>query len=195
MSALRSTIGRGAFRLAALRRKEISKMKVDTLTSPVTFEDLVEMADDAGVKLEITGGIPTWEAFPGPRHQKAVLRALISVEKMAGHDCGCFQLPDVYVKFPDGSLKRPDIAIFCEEPPDTDEAYQQIPEAVLEVLSKDYEKKDTEIGAPFYVEQGVKDGILFDPRTGEVTHRRRDGDRLLKSPVTIQLECGCQITV
>src|SRR5437667_11786224 len=45
-------------------------MKVGTLTSPVTFEELVEMADDAGVKLEITGGIPTWEAFPGPRHQR-----------------------------------------------------------------------------------------------------------------------------
>ena len=170
-------------------------MKVDTLTSPVTFEDLVEMADDAGVKLEITGGIPTWEAFPGPRHQKAVLRALISVEKMAGHDCGCFQIPDVYIKFPDGSLKRPDIAIFGKEPPDTDEAYQQIPEAVLEVLSKDYEKKDTEIGAPFYLAQGVKDVILFDPRTQEVTHRRRDGTNLYKSPVTIKLECGCQFTV
>ena len=63
------------------------------------------------------------------------------------------------------------------------------------VLSKDYEKKDTEIGAPFYLEQGVKDVILFNPRTREVMHRRRDGDRLLKSPVTIELECGCQITV
>src|SRR5207247_10092256 len=92
-------------------------------------------------------------------------------------------------------LKRPDIAIFCEEPPDQDEALEEIPEAVLEVLSKDYEKKDTEIGAPFYLKQGVKDVILFDPRTREVTHRRRDGDRLLKSPVPIQLECGCQITV
>ncbi len=74
---------------------------------------------------------------------------------------GCFQIPDVYIKFPDGSLKRPDIAIFCEEPPDTDEAYQQIPEAVLEVLSKDYEKKDTEIGAPFYLAQGVKDVVTL----------------------------------
>jgi len=56
-------------------------MKVDTLTHPVTFEDLLEMADDAGVKLEITNGIPTWEAFPGMRHQKAVGRILVSVER------------------------------------------------------------------------------------------------------------------
>jgi Uma2 family endonuclease len=170
-------------------------MKVETVLSPVTFEELVEMADEAGVKLEITGGIPTWEAFPGMRHQKTIGRIFVSVERLSGSECACFQVSDAYIKFPDGSLKRPDIAIFCEEPPDIDEAYPQIPEAVLEVLSKDYEKKDTEIGAPFYLEQGVKDVILFDPRTQEVTHRRREGTRLLKSPVTIKLECGCQITV
>ena len=125
-------------------------MKVDALTGPFTFEELAEMADDAGIKLEITGGIPTWETFPGVRHQKAVGRILFSVERVAASHCVCFQIPDVYIKFPDGSLKRPDIAIFCEEPPDIDEAYPQIPEAVLEVLSKDFEKKDTEIGAPFF---------------------------------------------
>jgi Uma2 family endonuclease len=170
-------------------------MKTQSVTSPVAFEELVEMADEAGVKLEITGGIPTWEAFPGPRHQKEVLRVLLGFERTAGSDCVCFQIPDVYIKFPDGSLKRPDVAIFCDEPPDQDEALEEIPEAVLEILSKDYEKKDTEIGAPFYLEQGVKDVILFDPRTQEVTHRRRDGTKVHKSAVTIKLECGCQITV
>jgi Uma2 family endonuclease len=170
-------------------------MKFETVLSPVTFEELVEMADEAGVKLEITDGIPTWEAFPGPRHQKAVGRIFVSVERSSGSDCACFKLLDTYIKFPDGSLKRPDIAIFCEEPPDQDEALETIPEAVLEVLSKDYEKKDTEIGAPFYLEQGVKDVILYDPRTQEVAHRRRDVTTEYKSPVTIALECGCQITV
>jgi Uma2 family endonuclease len=170
-------------------------MKFDTVKTPVTFEELVEMADDAGIKLEITAGVPTWETFPGPRHQKAVLRALMSIERSASSGCGCFQLPDVYIKFPDGSLRRPDIAVFCEEPPDTDEALEIVPEAVVEVLSKDYEKKDTEIGTPFYLQQGVKDVVLLDPRALEVTHRRREGTRLYKSPVTIALECGCQVTL
>jgi Uma2 family endonuclease len=160
-----------------------------------TFEDLVEMADDVGVKLEITNGIPTWEAFPGPRHQKAVGRIFANIERLEGTACGCFQILDMYIKFPDGSLKRPDIAIFCKEPPDIDQAYEVVPEAVLEVLSKDYEKKDTEIGAPFYLTQGVKDVILFDPRRNAVTHRRRDETREHESPVTIELECGCRITV
>lgn len=170
-------------------------MKVEPVASPVTFEELVEIADQAGIKLEITDGIPTWEAFPGMRHQKTIFRIQISLERLPGADCGCFQVSDAYIKFPDGSLKRPDLAVFCEEPPDIDEAYEKIPEAVLEVLSKDYAKKDTEIGAPFYLAQGVKDVILFDPRTGEVTHRRRDGTTLHTTPITITLECGCQLTV
>lgn len=169
-------------------------MKADAIGSPTTFEELAERAENAGVKLEITAGVPTWEAFPGPRHQKAVLRALLSIERSA-LNCGCFQLPDVYIKFPDGSLRRPDLAVFCDEPPDTDEALESIPEAVLEVLIKDYEKKDTEIGAPFYLKQGVKDVILFDPRTQVATHRRRDGTTVYKSPATIALECGCRITI
>lgn len=170
-------------------------MPVETLTAPISFEELVEMADEAGVKLEITAGIPTWEAFPGMRHQKTVARIFVSLARSPETDCACFEVMDAYIKFPDGSLKRPDIAIFCEEPPDTDEAYPAVPEAVLEVLSKDYEKKDTEIGAPFYLAQGVKDVILFDPRTNEVTHRRRDETKQYKSPVTLNLECGCHITV
>jgi len=170
-------------------------MPIETLTAPIAFEELVEMADEAGVKLEITNGIPTWEAFPGMRHQKTVSRILFTVERIPGSDCGCFQIPDVYIKFPDGSLKRPDIAIFCEEPPDLDEAYPKIPEAVLEILSKGFEKKDIEISAPFYIAQGVKDVILFDPRTNEVTHRRRDTTARHESPVTLNLECGCRITV
>src|SRR3989442_12536144 len=97
-------------------------MKVETLTSPVTFEELVEMADDAGVKLEITGGIPTWEAFPGPRHQKAVGRIFVTIERSSESECGCVHFLDTYIKFPYGSLKRPDIWYFCEEPPDQDVA-------------------------------------------------------------------------
>src|SRR5262249_9024077 len=115
-------------------------MKAEAAESPVAFEELVEMANEAGVKLEITDGIPTWEAFPGMSHQKAMGRIFVSLVRLPESDCGCFQVLDAYIKFPDGSLKRPDLSIFCEEPPDIDEAYPQVPEAVLEVLSKDYEK-------------------------------------------------------
>lgn len=109
----------------------VGEMKTDTTGTPDQFPELADMADEVGFRLEVTRGITTWEASPGPRHQKAVVRALLSLEVSAGSDCGCFQLPDVYIKFPDGSFKRPDIAVFCEEPPDTDAALQMIPAAVI----------------------------------------------------------------
>jgi hypothetical protein len=45
------------------------------------------------------------------------------------------------------------------------------------------------------MQQGVNDVVLLDPRTGEVTHHRRDGVRHLSSPAPIPLECGCEVTV
>lgn len=161
------------------------------------FEAFIQLAEDTGFKVEMTAGIPTWEAFPSSRHQRTIFRIQTSIQPIPGHPgtCGCFQLADVYISFPDGSFKRPDIAIFCEEPPDTDEALEMLPAAVVEVLSKGYERKDIEISAPFYLQAGVLDVILFDPRTAEVTHLRRDSEQHLTSPITLDLECGCRITV
>ena len=58
-------------------------MKVEPVASRVAFEELVEMADHAGVKLEITDGISTWEAFPGIRHQKTIFRIQTSLERFS----------------------------------------------------------------------------------------------------------------
>jgi len=154
-------------------------------------------ADEAGFRLEVMRGLPLWEAHPGARHQKAVYRSQTSIrphlEKQT--DCGCFHLADTYVRFADGSLKRPDVAIFCQEPPDTDAALEMIPEAVIEVVSLGYEIKDLEIAPYFYLAQGIKDVLVFDPRTLLVLHIRRDGTHRLTSPVEIDLECGCQCRI
>ena len=79
-------------------------------------------ADELGIRLEIIGGLPIWEPHPIYKHQKAVDRIRATVEKhepaMAALDrvCGCVHVANVYVSFPDGSLKRPDISIFRREP-------------------------------------------------------------------------------
>jgi Uma2 family endonuclease len=165
--------------------------------------DLLIAAEQAGVKLEIVGGLPTWEAFPAPRHQKAVDRIRQKIHRIeqtikpSANDsfCGCYHYADIYIRFPDGSLKRPDISIFCKELEDSDEAVEVVPEAVIEVVSKGYESKDAEIGRLFYLAQGVKDVVVYDPATDYVIHARRDGAKRLISPVAIALECGCEATV
>ena len=162
------------------------------------LEALIERADQAGVRLEIVGGVPVWEASPAMRHQEALFRIQASIKPTASAaetGCDCFHLADVYIRFPDGSLKRPDIAIFCRRPDEPDEAITLVPEAVIEIISKGYEAKDMEIAPYFYLAQGVKDVVVFDPFTLFVLHARRDGRKNFTSPVTIQFECGCQCEV
>jgi Uma2 family endonuclease len=159
------------------------------------LEQLIQRADAIGIRLEIIAGLPVWEAAPAARHQKALFRIQTSLHPLPSSGCGCFPLADTLIRFPDGSLKRPDIAVFCQEPPDTDEALECLPEAVIEILSAGYETKDLELGAPFYLAQGVMDVIVLDPRTSAVSHHRHDGLRRLTSPVDIVLECGCRCRI
>ena len=142
------------------------------------------------IRLEIVRGIDTWEATPFKRHQKTVdqIRATISSA------CACVHYADIYMAFPDGFLKRPDIAIFCREPDEEDEAVMLVPEAVIEVINQGYEE-DLELGPMFYLSQGVKDVVVLDPRSKAIIHSRRDGVVRLESSARIQLECGCECRV
>jgi Uma2 family endonuclease len=70
-----------------------------------------------------------------------------------------------------------------------------IPEAVIEVVSKGFEAKDLEIRPPFYLSQGVKDVVVFDPLTLLVLHVRKNRTTRQVSPVAIDLECGCRVLV
>jgi Uma2 family endonuclease len=158
-------------------------------------------ADELGVRLELVGGLPIWEAYPLYRHQRAIDRIRATINKASrlsaaqATACACVHISDVYISFPDGSLKRPDIAIFCRESDEDDEAITLVPEAVIEVISKGYEAKDLEIGPHFYLSQGVKDVVVFDPYTLMVLHVRRDGVSRQVSPVDLVFECGCECVV
>lgn len=154
-------------------------------------------ADELGIRLEIVGGLAIWESSPLIKHQRAIdrIRASIRTVTPSTGVCACTHLADVYISFPDGSLKRPDVAIFCEEPTDDDEPIKTIPEAAIEVISKGYEAKDLEIAPRFYLSHGVKDVVVFDPYTLLVLHVRKDGVQRHISPVQIKLECGCHCTV
>ncbi len=162
-------------------------------------EQLQRAADELGIRLEMIGGVSTWEAQPVPRHQTAILRILRTIRPLtqpeAEGGCACHFNIDIEVRFPDGSLKRPDISIFCREPDETDTAVTLLPEAVIEIVSKGYEAKDMLISIPFYVSQNVRDIIVLDPYTNRVTHVRGAHRTEHDSPVEITLLCGCICTV
>lgn len=163
------------------------------------FEMGLPFEEAIGIRLEMVDGLPVWETHPAIRHQSVVFRIQSSIQRTAqganGNECGCWHYGDIYVRFPEGSLKRPDIAIFCREPEEQETAVTSLPEAVIEVLSPGYEKKDTEVGVPFYLVQGIRDVITFDPRSGQVIHFHPDGQTEYTSPVTLTFACGCVCTV
>lgn len=154
-------------------------------------------ADELGIRLEFVAGLPIWEASPVILHQLAVdrIRESLKRNEVKENSCECVHIADIYVQFPDGSLKRPDISVFCRMPDERDEAAKSVPEAVIEIISKGYEAKDLEIGVPFYLSQGVKDVVVFNPYTDEVLHFRQDGKKDLTSPSSIEFECGCNCKI
>lgn len=169
--------------------------------STTTIEDMILQTDASGapVRLEYVRGAMKWEASPAVRHQKTAkaIESSLNPTPGQGDGCACYSLQDVLIRFPDPdqSLKRPDIAIFCEEPPDTDEALEQLPAAIVEILSLGYEDKDLGAdGAPFYLACGVRDVLVVDPRGGIALHYRPDRERVeLHTPATIALACGCRV--
>jgi Uma2 family endonuclease len=152
-------------------------------------------AEELGIRLELVRGLPLWEAAPALRHQRAVDRIRGGIRPGLKTTCGCVHVADVYVQFPDGSLKRPDISIFCREPDELDDAIRLVPEAVIEVISKGFEAKDLEIGPGFYLSQGVKDVVVFDPTSLLVLHVTSKVTTRAVSPQTIELACGCSVAV
>jgi Uma2 family endonuclease len=163
----------------------------------ISPEEMIMQADQMNLRLEIVRGIPIWEASPVFAHQAEVDRIRASIKPVEATDCACIHAADVLFRFPDGSLKRPDIAILCKppEPAQRQQALTMIPEAVVEIISEGYEQKDLEIAPGFYLAVGVKDVLIFDPQLREVYHHRRDGKKRLASPVRIELECGCSCEV
>ena len=163
---------------------------------PIT-EEMMVYAHDLGLRLEIVGGIPVWEGQPVLKHQEAVdrIRGSIRPANVGDQGCGCVHYYDIAMRFPDGSQKRPDIAIFCRRPDEEDAEVTLVPEAVIEIISRGYEAKDLQIGVPFYLAQGIKDVVTFDPYTLVVQHFQQGGKQVLPSPVQIRLACGCLCTV
>lgn len=113
----------------------------------------------------------------------AVDRIRSTIKPITGIACSCIHIADVYVSFPNGSLKRPDISIFCREPDEDEEAISLVPEAVIEIISKGYEAKDLQIAPPFYLSQGVKNIVVLNPYTLAILHVHEKGAEHYLSPV------------
>ncbi len=158
---------------------------------------LIAFEEELGLRFELTDGGITWEASPGIAHQEivySVQKSLESLRKSDG-DCECYQGSDIEIAFPDGSVKRPDVSVWCRRPDELEGFVHQVPEAVIEIVSPGYEAKDLVHGPPIYMRNGVHDVIVFDRKKAEVHHWTAKDHQILASPSTIRLSCGCQVVV
>lgn len=117
------------------------------------------------------------------------------MSRVLGARCGCHHVLDVYVRLPDTSLVRPDIAIFCAPPPRQRQALRVVPTAVIEVVSPTYEAKDTDDLPPIYLANGVQDILVVDHDQHTVLHITAEGHTFDPLPVTRVLRCGCCVTM
>ena len=163
------------------------------------FPELIREAEQINVRLEMMNGIPVWEASPAFFHQWELKRIEISIRPLAATVCACVSVSDVLFTFANASFKRPDIAVLRQlpDPLETEEALNIVPVAVIEIVSKNYEYKDLVLAPPFYLQNGVEDVIVFDPRSKVVLHYHREWNdpKRLQSPVRLELQCGCEVTV
>ena len=166
---------------------------------PVEEADLWEFlhrAEEIGLKLEITDTGITWETMPGFRHQELVGNIFGAINPATKEGkCECIRAMDVYIRFPSGVVKRPDISIFCRRPEQEEGFVKMVPEAVIEITSPDYEAKDLIAGPPLYLANGVKDVVVLHRAKNEVRHTDAVGTQTHASPITLTLACGCQVTV
>jgi Uma2 family endonuclease len=171
------------------------------MTDLLTEQDLDILIADRAIRLLALGnGRRIWEASPSPYHQmliddiRASIRPLIPADEQPP-PCGCHHISDVYIRLPDSSLVRPDIAVFCTPPPRQRNALRIVPAAVIEVISPNYEAKDTEDLPPVYLANGVLDVIVVDSEQHRVLRFDADGQTTADAPVTLALRCGCRVTI
>ena len=155
------------------------------------------LGEEIGLKFELTEGGITWEAFPGFAHQEIVFNVQASLDRRGASErgCDCVQGGDVDIVLPDGTVKRPDVSVWCRRPRNMEGFVHEVPEAVVEIVSPGYEAKDLVHGPPLYLRNGVKDVIVFDRAKGEVHHWTQAGRHTVPSPTVFDLVCGCRITV
>src|SRR5690349_2420914 len=171
------------------------------MTNSLTEADLDALIADRAIRLLALGnGKCIWEAAPSPLHQiliddiRATIRTVVPADG-APSPCGCHHVSDVYLRLPDTSLVRPDISIFCTPPPRQRQALRLVPVAVIEVVSPQYEAKDTEDLPPVYLANGVQDVVVVDPDQERVLIFSTDGQATHAPPITLDLRCGCRVTI
>ncbi len=162
------------------------------------LEQWIRVSQEMNLRFEKLRGIAVCEANPTPFHQMEIDRIRASV-RVTNPNVSGIHVANVLFAFEDDTFVQPDIAFLAELPIllETYEALSVVPSAVIEVTSLGFERKDLEFKPRFYLEKGVKDILIFDPRTKVILYHRQEWTepKQFSSPARFELECGCEVTI
>lgn len=162
------------------------------------LEHWIRVSQEVNWRFEKLRGIAVCEANPTPFHQMEIDRIRASV-RIVNPNVSGIHVANVLFSFEDDTFVQPDIAFLAElpKPLETYEALNVVPTAVIEVTSLGFERKDLDFKPQFYLSNGVKDILIFDPRSKIILHHRKEWTepKEFSSPARLELECGCEVTV
>lgn len=141
--------------------KELVKKQGD-----YTVEDYYNWPEDE--RIELIDGVIYYMSAPSIKHQELIgeidfiLKSFVKKDK---GKCKVFGVPiDVQLDCDNKTMVQPDITIVCEKDKFTKQNLFGAPDFVLEVLSPSTRKKDMTIKLNKYVNAGVREYWIVDPK-------------------------------
>ena len=146
----------------------------------VTYREFLEMTENSEKRYELIDGVVYLMASPGFRHQ-AVVGELYSIFRQyfeGNESCAPYLSPfDVdLIRQPlkeerevtedDINVVEPDLMVLCDPEKDVNEKdrYKGTPELVVEILSPSTRSKDMVKKLDLYMESGIKEFWIIDPK-------------------------------
>ena len=136
-----------------------------------TEADYLEVTASTNHLIELSDGRLEFLPVPSERHQRVVTYLLVRLYSFVlEQKLGVVLVAPLKVKLWDGKIREPDIVFMREENADKrGEQVWQGADSVVEVISPDDPKRDTEDKFQEYAKAGITEYWLIDPRDNSLT--------------------------
>ena len=152
-----------------------------------TLEDYYALPED--VRVELIDGVIYDMGAPYTTHQEVALeiaRQLSNQMKAKGGRCKVFISPiDVQLDCDDKTMIQPDVLVLCDLDKQKERLIYGAPDFVLEVLSPSTRKKDLTIKQRKYLNAGVREYWIIDPKEKRlITYDFENSEQVASYPFT-----------
>lgn len=150
----------------------------------MTADEYLELEDD-GFKYELIDGVLVLSPSATPKHQQVMIEVIYQLKAfLRDHPVGSIYA-ETDVRFDDDLVYRPETVFICSER--VRENWQRIhqpPDVVLEVISPDSRRYDSETKKEDYERFGVNEYWLIDPYQETMAFFRLRQGRFVEVPPT-----------